>query len=232
MSSILKALKKLEEEKNTPHPYEFRINSDILKGEVPQRKKTFSYLLLGLLLFAGGATAAYIYLKLDQTNGNAKKSGQSQTNPAPSIPSSIEVPRKEADLKTEVLPESIKIVPASKHDVVKPKNNDRIAKGGNSAISKTVVPKVQNKVDQHKRISTDDALHSRSQQGSGAVPALRVNGIAYQDGTSDNMAIINGVPVSDGSMVEGVIVEKIFKDRVRFNRTGEMFEIPLGKSNR
>ena len=46
------------------------------------------------------------------------------------------------------------------------------------------------------------------------------------------MAIVNGTPVSNGSIIEGVTVEEVRKDRVLFQHNGEKFEIQLGQSNR
>jgi type II secretory pathway component PulC len=62
-------------------------------------------------------------------------------------------------------------------------------------------------------------------------PKLRVNGIAFQNSSADSMAIVNGTPVSGGSIVEGATVEEIRRDRVLFQRNGEKFEIQLGQSN-
>ncbi len=64
------------------------------------------------------------------------------------------------------------------------------------------------------------------------MPHLTVNGIAYQEGGSDNLAVINGITVSNGAVIEGVKVEDIQKDRVQFSHDGEKFEIILNKSNR
>ena len=63
-----------------------------------------------------------------------------------------------------------------------------------------------------------------------AKPVLKVNGIAFQDG-ADSVAVINGITVSKGSVIEGARVEEIQKDRVRFSRGGEKFDIILDKSN-
>jgi type II secretory pathway component PulC len=63
-----------------------------------------------------------------------------------------------------------------------------------------------------------------------ARPVLKVDGIAFQDG-ADSVAVINGVTVSNGSVIEGARVEEIQKDRVRFSRDGETFDIILDKSN-
>jgi type II secretory pathway component PulC len=61
-------------------------------------------------------------------------------------------------------------------------------------------------------------------------PVLKVNGIAFQDG-ADSVAVINGITVSNGSVIEGARVEEIHKDHVKFSRDGEKFYIILEKSN-
>jgi type II secretory pathway component PulC len=63
-------------------------------------------------------------------------------------------------------------------------------------------------------------------------PTLKVNGIAFQEGVAGSVAVVNGISVSSGSMVEGAKVEDIQMDRVRFSYSGEKFEVLLGKSNR
>ncbi len=74
--------------------------------------------------------------------------------------------------------------------------------------------------------------HIRWQAVDKSMPVLRVNGIAFQaSGGVDNMAIVNGTPVSGGSLIEGTIVEEVQKDRVLFQRNGERFSILLGQSN-
>lgn len=60
---------------------------------------------------------------------------------------------------------------------------------------------------------------------------LKVDGIAFQEGAADSLAVVNGTTVSKGSVIEGVRVEEIQKDRVRFSRGGEKFEVILDKSN-
>jgi type II secretory pathway component PulC len=62
-------------------------------------------------------------------------------------------------------------------------------------------------------------------------PVLKVDGIAYQDSDVESFAMVNGVAVSKGSVIEGARVEEIQKDRVKFSRGGEKFEVILEKSN-
>jgi general secretion pathway protein B len=61
--------------------------------------------------------------------------------------------------------------------------------------------------------------------------SLKVEGIAFQDGGTDSVAVVNGVAVSKGSVIEGARVEEILKDRVKFSRGSEKFEIILDKTN-
>ncbi len=59
--------------------------------------------------------------------------------------------------------------------------------------------------------------------------AIIINGIAYQD-DGESVAVVNGLPVSAGSVVAGAHVEEIKKDRVQFSRNGERFEVMLEKT--
>jgi len=63
------------------------------------------------------------------------------------------------------------------------------------------------------------------------LPQLKVAGIAWQKGNAERMAIVNGKPVTEGEVVEGAKVEEIFPDRVRFSYNEKTFDIPLGKTS-
>ena len=56
---------------------------------------------------------------------------------------------------------------------------------------------------------------------------LVLSGIALQDGNATGMAIINGLPVMEGTVIEGARVEAVLSDRVRLERDGEVFELLL-----
>ncbi len=65
-----------------------------------------------------------------------------------------------------------------------------------------------------------------------AVPALRVSGIAWQVDSASRLAIVNGQPVGLGVNVGGATVDEIFPDRVRFTYKGEKVEVGLGRSSK
>lgn len=58
-------------------------------------------------------------------------------------------------------------------------------------------------------------------------PSLFLSGIAYQQDRESRLAIVNDLPVMEGTVIEGVLVEEILKDRVLFSSEGRTFEIPL-----
>lgn len=234
MSSILKALKKLENEKTAHKPDSLKINSDILRGESLRRNSTSGLLFAALLLFAGGSIATYLYMKPNssQVVDAVKKTTIGPISTQPDKPKHPAAARINTDIKTEELPKAVEIIPAKSYKITRPipLNLKKQIIATKSVPIKTPVPLEQHKLDQQKKIPTTTA--AQLSVASGTIPKLRVNGIADQDVTSDSVAVVNGILVSVGATIEGVKVEAIQKDRVRFSHKGDNFEIFLGKSNR
>lgn len=69
-------------------------------------------------------------------------------------------------------------------------------------------------------------------QPSLKVPAppqeIRVTGIAWQNDSQSSFAMVNGRPVRQGMVVDGYKVEQIFEDSVRFSGGKGPVTIPLG----
>jgi general secretion pathway protein B len=59
-------------------------------------------------------------------------------------------------------------------------------------------------------------------------PDLKVTGIAWQKDAESSAAIINGRPLLQGGVVDGYKVEEIFPDKVRFSGSSGSIEVPLG----
>jgi general secretion pathway protein B len=59
------------------------------------------------------------------------------------------------------------------------------------------------------------------------LPEIKVTGIAWQKDSSPS-AIVNGHSVQQGSMVDGFKVEQIFEDKVRFSGSNGKQDVPLG----
>lgn len=229
MSSILNALKKLEHEKSGRFPDSLKIDSDILKtAETPRSYSSFSLALLLLLVFGGGAAVACFFMK--DTKASPTTTSPPAVVTAKSLPSRVPAPAVEP----ETLPAEIVVVPArtetsgnsSRQQQQKPAAT---GKATDSIIKKTTKAAVSGLSKQPKE--ANEAL-KREPPATVAVPTLRVNGIAFQNNSRDCMAIVNGTPVSSGSIIEGITVEEVRNDRVLFQRNGEKFEILLGQSNR
>jgi general secretion pathway protein B len=228
MSSILKALKKLEHEKSGRFPDSLKIDSDILKSTDSTRSfSPFALVLLLLLVFGGGAAVAFFFMK------ETKK--QTATIPQPVITAkNLQSPVSAPVVKTETLPAEITVVPAQSEPSGKSsrKLQQKAPAAGSLEISIARKPaRAAVSVIAEKPAEATETVKSELPAAT-AVPALRVNGIAFQNSSADSMAIVNGIPVSSGSIIEGSTVEEIRSDRVMFQRNGEKFEIRLGQSNR
>jgi hypothetical protein len=227
LSSILKALKKLEEEKSARTPDALRIDTEILRGGSPSHFPYCNVTLLAVLFFVCGSALTYMYVKRG-------------AHPAGNLAGNL-TPRavRQQPAATE---EPLKIMPAD---------------GDSSPAVQVETPRSQAKNAPATAPHAKPLRHSRAtaqavtgQPKPGAVaspavlpatppaappakriPTLRVDGIAYHFGSADSLAVVNGNTVYAGAIVEGVKVEEIGKDRIRFNYEGEKFEVPLGKSN-
>jgi len=225
MSSILKALKKLEREKSGRFPESMNITSDILGSADSSRKiSPLALVLLFLLFFGGGIAITFFFMKVPQP--------KIKVNPGITA-NSLQPPVLPAAALPETLPAEIKIVPAPKkpHAETERKETKKSVlknKLAESAAKKNA-PAIVSDVSK-KTVITLESAHKELYTST--VPHLRVNGIAFQTSSADSMAIVNGVPVSNGSIIEGVSVEEVQRDRVLFRRNLEKFEIRLGQSNR
>jgi general secretion pathway protein B len=228
MSSILKALKKLEHEKTSRFPDSLKIDSDILKGTDSTRSfSPFALVLLLLLVFGGGAAVAFFFMK-ETKKPTATKPQQVIT--AKSLQSPVSAPV----VNTETLPVEIVVVPARREPSGKSsrKQQQKTAAAGNAADSIVKKPTREAVSGISKKPVEATEIVKKELPAAAIIPTLRVNGIAFQNSRADSMAIVNGIPVSSGSIIEGITVEEILNDRVKFQLNGEKFEIRLGQSNR
>ncbi len=225
MSSILKALKKYETDKVIRRD-ELKIDAEILRTDRPPRFSPAGILLFSSLLLAAGSGATYVYMRSDHTNTSAtvKSAPLSRQNLSSgatvvSSPVNSEPQRAAAPV---VLDKSVK--PDTRQQTAVPVKAAAVSASPSKAVEVAKPADPEN---------SPEALHSSPLPDAvKPVPALRVTGIAFQDGSAENMAMINGVTVSGGSSIDGVTVEEVYKNKVRFSFNGKNFEIPLGQSNR
>ena len=221
MSSILKALKRLEQEKAARKPDSFRVDAEILKGGTSRRTSPVAVFLVVLVIFVCGGSATYFFMKKPSVSA------------PPHLPPTTD---PKARLEAPALPESMPVQPAVQAtDAVK--TLPRPAAEKPVPQLKPAVSRPQAQVGKPSGTPPQAVLPEAKPETQPAVPVpagkplLRVDGIAFQDNSVDSFAMVNGVTVSKGSVIEGVRVEEIQKDRVKFSRGGEKFEVFLEKSN-
>ncbi len=234
MSSILKALKKLEHDKASYHPDELKIDAEILRTDSSSRFSTSRVMVASLLLLAGGSGATYLYMNHDRaserTRLNTPVIAVSKVAP---VSGTSGIP----DIKTEQLPPAIEIVPAQPGKNVTAKiqaHNVSAVPAKTPRSINTQKPAQLNPVSgPGSNGKTPEAINNSAPSSvSKVIPPLRVSGIAYQGEGADSVAMINGVPLSRGEVINGVKIEEIHKTMVRFSYNGEKFDIPLGQSNK
>jgi general secretion pathway protein B len=213
MSSILKALKKLEEEKTVHRPGFVAIDTDILRTVTTKpRFSPAAMVLLAIVIFVSGSVATYFFMMRIVPPQHISRTLPAEGKQVLLLPAAVTTRTSSppSTLNTEILPPVVVVVPSQPPPTKAQKVNQRLPPPQHQPVTTLAPPPAD----------------------SAALPHLRVNGIAFQKGGDDTMAIINGVPVSNGTIIEGATVEEILKDRVRFSFHGDKIEIPLGQSNR
>jgi general secretion pathway protein B len=213
MSFILKALKKLENEKASREPGRVEINSAIL---APDRRSLSSSLnspkrlVIALLIVAVSGTCLY-FMKRAPSPVAQQPAKEAQSEPAPRA-----VPVAATPVHGEK--------PASASPAPSPavKAQEEPSRPGRALREKSPEPSLPTE-------SGSDSLHGQEALTGSAPSPLTVNGIALQDDPGQSMAVVNGQIVKRGMTVGGAQVERIFLNRVRFRGNGGLFEVHLAK---
>jgi general secretion pathway protein B len=225
MSSILKALKRLEHEKASRKPDSFRVDAEILKSGASRRLSSLAAVMAVLVVFICGGSATYFFMKRNPVA-------------APLQPPAIQ--RSGGGMDSPVVPEQRAIQPAGQnappsdtgHPATVTKKIDPIPQ----PVARRVAPQFDKPAAEGSPQTSlpgpqSTPTSSTALPASPAKPALKINGIAFQDGGADSLAVVNGTTVSKGSVIEGARVEEIQKDRVRFSRGGDTFDVILDRTN-
>jgi general secretion pathway protein B len=83
------------------------------------------------------------------------------------------------------------------------------------------------------RVMTSNAGSGKSRwttaTAAGEFPELKVSEIHYQYEVENRLAVVNDLPVMEGTVIDGARVDRILKDRVRFIFNGQYKEIRVSK---
>ncbi len=239
MSSILKALKKLEDEKTARRNGGTDVARGILRSNTGQNRKTRWVLPVSV---AGSALVA-AFLTYFLTGGHTLPGREAvPVSSGKGSPVTFEkkapVQGSEPEIKKSVPDEPAVAMPAdsaSKKKIFGPislpvyrkpplplSDNKRNAK----ASSEERWPGPNNRMLQRNVAESERPPEVHSP------PTLRVSGIAWNRDSSERLAVVNGMSVTEGTVIEGVRVEEIMKDKVRFSFEKKTFEVALGNEMR
>jgi hypothetical protein len=215
MSFILKALKKVEEEKTARQPEPAEIGNAILtpdKRSFSVPRTSVSRMFIIPLVFVAGVGITYFFI-----HETAPPVGQTAETDARRGPPSQAAPAAPAPLQPE------RAEP----------NGIRISQPEDTSIERTP-PRRTAREDApagpppHKSAAAPSLPEQQASLDAEA-PSLTVKGIALQDDPAASMAVVNGVLVKIGMTIGGVQVVGIFQDKVRFKGNGATFEVHMTK---
>jgi general secretion pathway protein B len=242
MSSILKALKKLEEEKTSGRRGNADIARAILMG-IPRRTGKPGWVLPVSVAGAAFTAALLTYLVTGGTTVRSRgdfpvasrqatpkaSDAKEKTETLTATPSSRVIYRKE-ETKTISLQKSS----VNRHEGMSgPTLASRTR--SSSPLPKKLVESARRSAEQSpapavsKLPSTTAEMVQPPQPRP--LPTLKVTGIAWQKDSADRLAVINGLSVTEGMTVEGVRVEEIFPDKVRFSFEKRTFDVAVGRGS-
>jgi len=227
MSSILKALEKVEESQNSKRP-------GGASGLARRRERRPVWLIPA---WAAGGAAVASFITFAVMGGLSP----SPAKTAPSVAKAVNPPAVVAP--PAAVSTAPAAAPAAKSAPVSQKVETPLLRG-----ESVPAPKPAAKADGVPAIPVAKAATPRpvavpvatavatpvpALQSQEVVPGeerreIRVTGIAWQGDSESSFAMVNGRPVRQGGTVDGLKVERILEDSVRFNGSNGSITIPLG----
>ncbi|HLO24496.1 MAG TPA: general secretion pathway protein GspB [Geobacteraceae bacterium] len=215
MSSILEALKKLEDEKAARRGGAGNLAGKVAKGGHRPRRVP-AWLIPGSMLAVAVVSVLITYLAM---------SGGSPHRSEP--PAAKKAPEGAQTPDSLLSPAGIPVTePLKPRELQQPSQKNRQRTAGAAAGNHARVP--ESAVKAEDRASSTPAIKPADSAGA-SLPTMSVSGIAWQKDNAFRMAVVNDVPVREGGTVEGATVTEILPDRVRFSFKGKEFEASLEK---
>ena len=231
MSSILKALRKLEEEKSVRQESNVDIARDILRLPARRsgnRSRLVSAGIIVICLTAGFAGFLFVAGLPSSGIGDVP---ESLSRPLPTAHDAPPEGSQSALATSRVVPE----------EKIAEERIDRrppVAVRERASLPRVVpLSPAAPPVSPHAASSAPaeppqgaDSLNFPSPPATGSAvppsePAFRLSGIAWQSDPEARLAVLNNLPVMQGTVIEGAVVEEILTDRIRLRRDGRALEI-------
>lgn len=230
MSSILKALQKLEQERAARRGGPPDISEEILKQGKTAKSAPRWLLPVGMAVVAAVAVLATYTLmggfstRKISTNSTSTSVAAQHTTPASPPPSEV-VPSGGTGGTAATAP-SLPPVEVIRNLPVVHETATRKASVTPKPARQQAAPAPGPRQPAATPVKADTPPPAPAKPSR---PSLTVGGIAWQQNNSLRLAVVNGMSVTEGSVVEGARVEEIYPDRIRFSFRNERFELPLEK---
>ena len=246
MSLILDALKKLDREKSSRRNAAANIAIEILRPDLPRPgKRTPLYFAAVVLTAVATAAITYAVVELGFLSKSSPPASSQRVAPAPldsgflsksSPPTPMNPPAPSQqvapaplshepvrDTRDEIsqVPPKIQIPAESKKPESFPAEKE---------VDRKVIPEEAAVAPEKTKIPTENTPTPAQQapkESPTTPPSLKVSAIVWYEEPLRRFAMINGTITYEGSVIEGVKVEEIYPDRVRFSHNGRPFEISI-----
>ena len=221
MSSILKALKKLEEE--TPRygdsqPYPVDVKRTV-ENQVTKKQKYYKFFLI--LVSAIIIVSASVFLLTRQNVSKGKKSSDGAL-----------VVRKAIPARTKKETVKIASVPDFKLRKRRAKPSNRVKKTKNlPGYSKVKTP--ASREETVEKATGTNRTKSKSVRSSlpfkpSGVSGLKLQAIAWSSDSKDRICVVNGRILHEGSSIDGALIFRIDKNDVSFQKEGQRWRQQFG----
>jgi general secretion pathway protein B len=248
MSVILDALRKLDRERSSRRSAAANIAVEILRPDLPRPGKKFPLYVAAVSLTAIAAVVI-TYAVMLKFGFLPKSSPPEQKSPPVSTQPIATAPPDSSLLSRSSPPGSTNLPAPTQQRAPVPLDSGFPSKSSPPAPTKPALPSQQvapaplpreparDARDEITRIppkiqapaeSKPSKIGAPPSNGSATtLPSLKLSAIVWYEEPSKRFVMVNGVIANEGSVVEGVKVEKIYPDRVRFSHNGRPFEIPI-----
>jgi general secretion pathway protein B len=219
MSSILKALKKVEEEKGDRQGGSSDFARNLLRSEYRRPRSSVRPLLGGVALLLSLLLAGVWWINRPATpplQPPTVMEGPLESQPA------VAVQAPQLPMASE--PQGNPALPIANAEVLEVIFSVPAIQGASSRVVPVdaVLPPVAVLPMPEIPQAQSSAVGKSS---TWPVLSLQLSGIAWQEERDARLAIVDDLPIMEGTMIDGYLVEEILRDRVRFSRNGQIFEL-------
>lgn len=223
MSVILDALKKLDREKLSRRSGTADIAVEILRPDLPRPIKRAPF-YVAIAFLTAIATAAITYGVMVKGSPPSKPLSPLAMNPSVPHPEATPVTLPSEPVRSardEIIPAPPKTQAPVKSK--KPAAPLVESKGDETKIKQNVTVKGADLASERAKASPEP----EPREPAATFPSLNISAIVWYEEPSKRFAMINGQIVLEGAVVEGMKVEEIYPDRVRFLHRNQRLEIPI-----